>query len=82
MSGRADTGRVGMILHNSVDDVNYRHNLRRLTDDELRYCLAHETRKMGARQLQTEARRRGWKFIGGTILKQLTMDDIDEELTP
>jgi len=45
------------ILRNSASDINY--NVKRLTDDELKYCLFKEKRKTGQAKLQAEAKRRG-----------------------
>jgi ParB/RepB/Spo0J family partition protein len=61
---------IGWILRNSVEDVNCRQNIPHLTDRELLYCLAHETRKSGRAQLLREAKRR--------VHQRLTSPDIDE----
>ena len=50
---------VRWILHCSVGDVNWRLALKRLSEEELTYCLEHERRATAQRYLQAEARRRG-----------------------
>lgn len=50
---------VSWILHRSVEDVNWKGALDRLTDDELRHCLVHETRATGLARLRSLAKRRG-----------------------
>lgn len=49
---------VKWILRNSTGDINYQTTIPLLTDEELEYCLEHEKRKTGLRQLETEKRRR------------------------
>jgi hypothetical protein len=49
---------VKWILRNSTGDINYQTTIPLLTDEELKYCLEHEKRKTGLRQLETEKRRR------------------------
>jgi len=49
---------VKWILRNSTGDINYQTTIPLLTDEELAYCLEHEKRKTGLRQLETETRRR------------------------
>jgi len=56
-SGRVSES-VKWILNVSVDDVNYRTTVPRLTDAELEYCLQHETRTGGRQQLEREFRQR------------------------
>lgn len=57
---------VSWILNCSVGDVNWTTALRRLTDDELRYCLEHERRATALRRLRAEARRRGLEVPNGS----------------
>lgn len=42
-----------------VSDVNWRSNLERLTDEELRYCLEVVTQRSKRPKLEAYARRRG-----------------------
>lgn len=53
---------IGWILHNSAEDVNFKSQLPRLTDEELVFCLRNETRKTALRQLKREAKKRGMKI--------------------
>lgn len=46
------------ILNCGTASVHYREALPALTDEELTFCLDHETRKTGLEQLLREARRR------------------------
>ncbi|MDI6872515.1 MAG: hypothetical protein QME79_14415 [Bacillota bacterium] len=46
------------ITHNSASDVNYAATIPELSDAELLYCLAQETRASGRVQLKREIRRR------------------------
>jgi len=50
---------VSWILHTSVDDVNYKGALERLTDDEIVYCLKKETRTSSLKKLKSQAKKRG-----------------------
>lgn len=51
--------RCGWILANSTGDINYRTNIPQLTDEELHFCLKHEHRISGRKQLLREIRKRG-----------------------
>lgn len=61
------TDAVDWVLLNSVDDPNYSENLRRLTHDELLYCLINEHRKSSLARLTREAKRRGLVIVGGIV---------------
>ena len=50
---------VRWVLGCSVGDINWRNAVARLTDEELRSCLAREDRKTARKRLFAEARRRG-----------------------
>ena len=56
------TGPVKWILNCSVTDVGW--DPKKLTDDELRYCIFKEKRKSGLTKLQAELRRREKKTKG------------------
>ena len=47
------------ILNCSVGDVNYDVALKRLSNEELEYCLAHESRKTGIKKLKSQAKKNG-----------------------
>ena len=49
---------TGWILQNSASDINYKHAVKRLTANELKFCLMNDSRKTGIRQLEREQRRR------------------------
>jgi len=49
---------VSWIVTVSVDDINYRKKLPKLTDEELEICLKMETRKTSLQRLRGEKRRR------------------------
>jgi len=49
---------IGWIITVSVDDVNYKSSLPRLTDEELDLCFQMETRKTSLQRLRGEKRRR------------------------
>lgn len=51
-------GNIGWILQNSTNDVNYKSHIPLLSDKELVYCLDHEDRISGRKQLLVEARKR------------------------
>lgn len=50
--------------------------IHHLTDSELSTRLRQETHKPTARLLRSEGRRRGWRFVRGIPVKQLTLDDM------
>lgn len=50
--------KIGWILRNSCTDINYRCTVPELSLEELEFCLEHEKRVTGRRQLQSELRRR------------------------
>ncbi len=50
--------RINDVLRLPAGDPNYVGGLRRLTDEALRYCWDHETRKGGLKQIMQEIRRR------------------------
>ncbi|MGA3020858.1 MAG: hypothetical protein ABSD68_02835 [Candidatus Micrarchaeales archaeon] len=43
---------IKWILHCAVEDVNWRGALKRLTTDELFYCLQRETRATGLKKIE------------------------------
>lgn len=48
---------VRMVLNCSVSDGNYDASLRRLNEEQVKYCLERETRKTGINKLKSQARR-------------------------
>lgn len=50
------TSAVNWVLHSAVEDARYWH--KRLTDEEIDYCLEKENRVTVRRMLETEKRRR------------------------
>jgi len=50
--------KIGWILRNSCTDINYRTTVPELTVQELEFCLEHEKRVTGKKQLRSELRRR------------------------
>ncbi|MDI6872466.1 MAG: hypothetical protein QME79_14165 [Bacillota bacterium] len=59
---------VAGITHNSASDVNYAATIPELSDAELLYCLAKETRASGRVQFKREARRRLRQRASGEVL--------------
>ncbi|MDH6372850.1 hypothetical protein M2444_004679 [Paenibacillus sp. PastF-3] len=51
---------IKWVLHCSCNDENARNAIKRLSDDDLRYCLEKETRKTGIQNLLKEARSRNF----------------------
>lgn len=49
---------VRWIRHCSISDPNWSDAMKRLTDEELAYCLDRETRKSAISKLLSEHRRR------------------------
>jgi hypothetical protein len=49
---------INWVLCNSTSDINYKDAIPKLTDAELRYCLANEPRKSGLTRLEREAKKR------------------------
>ena len=54
-----ETSNVRWILSNSVNDINFRSALPKLTDEELLFCLRLEIRKGARGRLMAQARKRG-----------------------
>jgi hypothetical protein len=54
-----ETENIRWILHCSMDDVNWKGALNRLTNDELAYCLSKEKRKSSLSRLRALSKRRG-----------------------
>jgi len=50
--------KIGWILRNSCTDINYRTTVPELSVQELEFCLEHEKRVTGKKQLRSELRRR------------------------
>ncbi|MGE5551490.1 MAG: hypothetical protein ACM3ZC_13340 [Bacteroidota bacterium] len=51
---------VSWIFHCAVSDLNWETHMKRLTDEELLYCVKHyRLTKTGVAKMRAEARRRG-----------------------
>jgi len=62
--GFALPSNVSWIILVSVDDVNYKAALSRLTEDELDLCFQMETRRTSLQRLRGEKKRRELGFMG------------------